>query len=142
MAPSLFSSIPLRGGTKELMPNMKCIVILVSQQKIRSLLPHPPKHDRFYSVLFILLSLSLPPPLQSVSTYPTAPPPLNPLSPTLKTLTLACLSGLLPCIPPSPVWPQSQEVAQLVDKHHGNGEGVWCGGGRVGQWGWGLAPLY
>lgn len=62
------------------------------------------------------------------------PPPLNPLAPTPKTLTLACLSGLLPCIPASPVWPQSQEVAQLVDKHHGNGEGG-CGSG--GQWGWG-----
>lgn len=52
-------------------------------------------------------------PLQCRSTFPLShhhPPPV---------LTLACLSGLLPCIPPFPVWPLSQEVAQLVDKHHG-----------------------
>lgn len=52
-------------------------------------------------------------PLQCPSTFPLShhqPPPV---------LTLACLSGLLPCIPPFPVWPLSQEVAQLVDKHHG-----------------------
>lgn len=46
-------------------------------------------------------------------------PPRPPLA-----LTLACLSGLLPCIPPFPVWPLSQEVAQLVDKHHGGDAGV------------------
>lgn len=55
-------------------------------------------------------------PLQCLSTFPLShhhPPPV---------LTLACLSGLLPCIPPFPVWPLSQEVAQLVDKHHGGAE--------------------
>lgn len=49
--------------------------------------------------------------------------PLPPHHQPPPTLTLACLSGLLPCIPPFPVWPLSQEVAQLVDKHHaGDGE--------------------
>lgn len=44
------------------------------------------------------------------------------------SLTLACLSGLLPCILCFPVWPLFQEVAQLVDKHHG-GVGVFWGNG-------------
>lgn len=48
------------------------------------------------------------------------PPPAHQQPPL--ALTLACLSGLLPCIPPFPVWPLSQEVAQLVDKHHGGDE--------------------
>lgn len=58
------------------------------------------------------------------SLFPSAPPP---------ALTLACLSGLLPCIPPFPVWPLSQEVAQLVDKHYGGDEEVGVGvfGGLV-----------
>ena len=61
-----------------------------------------------FSIFCPLLSLYTPPnPLP----FPIAAPP--------PTLTLACLSGLLPCIPPFPVWPLSQEVAQLVDKHHG-----------------------
>lgn len=51
---------------------------------------------------------------------PTRPTPFpSPINTPPLTLTLACLSGLLPCIPPFPVWPLSQEVAQLVDKHHG-----------------------
>lgn len=61
-----------------------------------------------FSIFCPLLSLYTPPnPLP----FPITAPPL--------TLTLASLSGLLPCIPPFPVWPLSQEVAQLVDKHHG-----------------------
>lgn len=57
-------------------------------------------------------------PLQCPSTFPLFPSP----PPPPPVLTLACLSGLLPCIPPYPVWPPSQEVAQLVDKHHGGDE--------------------
>lgn len=80
----------------------------------------------------------------SIHPSPSSPPPLPPPL----TLTLACLSGLLPCIPPFPVWPLSQEVAQLVDKHHGGGgEGGWCwcwwgnsGGGGGGGWGHQLGP--
>lgn len=111
--PGHFHSAPLPAGRKELVPNVKSFVILCvpAEDKIPPLKKHRP-------VLFFLFLFPLPFYLR-----PPIPPPLPLLLPTPKTLTLACLSGLLPCIPPSPVWPLSQEVAQLVDKHHGNGEG-------------------
>lgn len=75
----------------------------------KGLLPPPQKQKReLANVCFCPL-----PPSVSFPLSHRRPPPV---------LTLACLSGLLPCIPPFPVWPLSQEVAQLVDKHHGGDE--------------------
>lgn len=89
----------------QLIRNMKHYVIS------RGLLPPPQKQKgNLRMSVFVLYPLQCPP------TFPLShrrPPPV---------LTLACLSGLLPCIPPFPVWPLSQEVAQLVDKHHGGDE--------------------
>lgn len=77
--------------------------------------------------------------------FPLIFPPLSHHPPPPPNLTLACLSGLLPCIPPLSVWPPSQEVAQLVDKHHGEDVeqevGFWggrCGWVGVSVWRWGL----
>lgn len=94
------------------MRNMKCYVMN------RGLLPPPKNGEKKIkkTSVYLFHSLSLPP---SISVHPSHPPqPFHITTPPL-TLTLACLSGLLPCIPPFPVWPLSQEVAQLVDKHHG-----------------------
>lgn len=100
---------------KVLMRNMKCYVMN------RGLtLPHKrQKKDKENICLSVLFSIFCP--LLSLYTHPT-PLLLSHCHPPPLTLTLACLSGLLPCIPPFPVWPLSQEVAQLVDKHHGDGE--------------------
>lgn len=69
--PGHFHSAPSPAGRKELVPNVKSFVILCvpAEDKI------PPLKKT--STGFIL-SLSLPPPLLSVSTYPTAPPPPTP----------------------------------------------------------------
>lgn len=108
------------------MRNMKCYVMNRG-------MPPPQKKIKKTSVyLFYSLSFSL-----SISVYPSGPPPSFHHQPPPQTLTLACLSGLLPCIPPFPVWPLSQEVAQLVDKHHGGDgeEGLGFLGGSGGGWG-------
>lgn len=133
MAPSLFRSVSLLAGINGTHAHRKvyCHPRVPADGKSAN----PSINMTVFSIIF----LSLLPPLVSVPTSPTAPPFLIPSLPTPETLTLACLSGLLPCIPPSPVWPQSQEVAQLVDKHHGNGEGGsgwWRSSGVGGQ-----APL-
>lgn len=95
----------------------------------------PWKQEKHLAVVF---SIHLCGSLSSSRLFPITPhPPPN--------LTLACLSGLLPCIPPLSVWPPSQEVAQLVDKHHGEDVeqevGFWggrCGWVGVSVWRWGL----
>lgn len=81
------------------MQNMKCYVINKG-------FPPPQKEKIKKTCVYLFYFLSF----DSVCLCETPTP--HPL-----TLTLACLSGLLPCIPPFPVWPLSQEVAQLVDKH-------------------------
>lgn len=106
------------GARKELMWNMKCYVILGGGL---DLLPIEDQKTKKKTSAYLFYSLSLAPPL-SICVRPSHPLLLSINPPPPPTLTLACLSGLLPCIPPFPVWPLSQEVAQLVDKHHGNGE--------------------
>lgn len=78
------------------------------------------KWKRKHLPICFILYLLPPPPFYLCPPIPPPSPFHQPTPPP--TLTLACLSGLLPCIPPFPVWPLSQEVAQLVDKHHGSGE--------------------